>query len=134
MCEAGKTQNEIDVPVGYFESAISTIARTCSKRSNCGTKPKTTVRDKCQLILISNWFVNCDEISCVLNEADVTVSWSTALKRLNQLGYDSRIPISKPLLTFKQKRKCSIWARDHQTRSVDQWNQVIFNDKSRFCI
>lgn len=37
----------------------------------------------------------------------------------------------KPLLTFKQKQKHLIC---HQNWSVDQWNQVAFSSKSKFCI
>ena len=69
-------------------------------------------------ILISNLFANADEISKAWNNAGITVSQSTTLQRLHQLRYDGRIP--KILLTFQQKQKSSIWARDHQNWSVDQ--------------
>ena len=39
-----------------------------------------------------------------------------------------------PLWTFKLKQKCSIWARDNQNCSVDQWNRLIFSNESIFCI
>lgn len=47
-------------------------------------------------------------------------------QRLDQRGYERKVTISKTPLTFKPKRKCLIWARDHQikgTRSFSVMNQ-----------
>ena len=65
LWEAGKTQNKVDVQIGCSQSAISKIKKTCSKQSNCGSKPKTTAIDEGQLnrFLISHWFANCGKIS-----------------------------------------------------------------------
>ena len=92
------------------QSAISKIRQICSKWSNWGSKTKTSER-QLNRILISNWFANCGKISKAWNDPSVAVSWSSVLQRLHQVGYDSSMPDLKPLLTFKQKPKCSMWAK-----------------------
>ena len=137
-CEKLATlKTEVAIQVLWYQSAISKITIwTCSKKSNCSSKPKKTDRDDRQQnrILISNRFANYGEIFKAWNDAGVVVSLSITLWRRHQLGYDSRIPISKLLLIFKYEQKHSIWARDHQNTFVNQWNQVIFHDESKFCI
>ena len=106
------------------------------KLSSCGSTPKTTARDESQLnmIHISNQFDNRDGIFKPWNDAGVAVSQSLTLRIFYRLAFDCRIPILKPLLTFKQKRKRSIWARDNENCSVDQWKRVIFRDDLIFII
>ena len=135
MCY-NKTQSKIDIQVGWSQSAISKKNKTnLFKMSSCSFNSKTTARDECQLnkIFISNRFAICSEISKSWNDAGVAVSQSTTLQRLHQLKYHSRILILKPLVIFKQKQNHWICSRD-QNWSVDQWNQVIFSDESRFSI
>lgn len=118
---------------GCSQFSILNITRqTFSKQFNSSSKVKTASRDKYQLnsILISN----CDEIFSAWNHASIAVSWSTTLQRCHYLGYDSMLLILKSLLTFKQKQKYLIWARDNQRWPVDRWNQAIFSDGSKFCI
>ena len=105
-----KRKNKISVNMGCFKSTILKIIKpTCTSRSNYGSKLKTTVRDEHQLnkIFISNRFADCSEITKARNNASVTIFPSTTLRRLHQLKYDSKILISKPLLTFQQKCKHS---------------------------
>ena len=103
VCEKwARLKNKIIVQMKCLQSAILKIKWTCLKRSNCNSKPKTTARDERQLnrILISSRFANCRKISKVCNHAGVAVSRSTT-RTLHQLGYDSRIPFSKPRQTFR---------------------------------
>ena len=104
--ESCKTQNELAVKVERSQSAISKITIQISlKQSNYDSKPKITAKNEHQLnrILISNQFANCGETSKAWNDAGEAISQSITLLRLDQLIYDSRIPISKSQLTFKQK-------------------------------
>ena len=136
LWKAGKTQNMIAVQLGWPQSVISITRQTHLKWSKCNSKPKTTTRDEHQLnrILISNQFDNCGEILKAWNYDGITNSQSLTLWRLHQFRYDSRIPISKSLLTLKQKWKRLIWAQGHQNQFFDQWNQVIFSIVSRCSI
>ena len=136
LWDVGKIQHNIAVLVECSQSAISKITRkTCLKQSNYGSKTKATVWNERHLnkILISNRFANFGEISKSCNDSSVGVFRSPTLRRLHQYRYVSRIIISKPLLTFKQKQKRSIWYKDHQNWSIDQCNKVIC-DEVRFCI
>ena len=132
LWQAGKTQNEScqgDILSAWNITKIT--RRTCSKWYNCGFKPQTKVTDERQINLFLTVLLLVVKFS---KPAGVAVSGSTTVWRLHHFRYDSRVPILKPLLTFKQKLKLSIWARDHSNWSVNQWNQVIFSNESRFYI
>lgn len=64
----------------------------------------------------------------------VGVSRMTTLRRLNDLGFKSKMAIKKPLLNNKQRAKRLAWAKLHQHWTVDQWRTVIWSDESRFCV
>lgn len=117
-----QTQNKV---IHMLREALSVITRTCSKGFNYGPKCKTAARDKHQLnsILISNWFVNCGEISKTWNDVCIAISWSITIQRLCQFIYDRLIP--KLLLNFKQKQKHLIWASGHQSSVINQHFSVF---------
>ena len=50
------------------------------------------------------------------------------------MGYRSRVPVTKPLLSKKQQQKRLQWAREHQDWDAAQWFRVMFSDESKFCI
>lgn len=103
------------------QTAVLKITRQISsKRPKCSSKVKPTAINEHQLNrIISNQFANC-KIFKVWNDAGVIVSQSTRFQKLYQLGYHNKILILKLLLTFKQKRKYLIWARDLQILKILQ--------------
>ena len=70
-------------------------------------KWKTVRRDERALkrITIQNRFLSSNEICQLCNQSGVQVSHSTTLRRLHSLEYHSRIPLTKPLLNSKQKKR-----------------------------
>ena len=64
----------------------------------------------------------------------ILISEATTYRRLRSLGFQSRIPSTKPLLNLKQKAKRLKWARRYSKWSVKDWQEVIFSDESKFVI
>lgn len=62
----------------------------------------------------------------------VNLSVRTVLYRLQNMGWDSRVPAKKPLLTNKMKRARLEWAKMYRNWTPDDWRSVLFSDESRF--
>ena len=99
-------------------------------------KLATTERDNSSLerIVRSNRFNNLVEITRECRDHGVTVSRATVHRRLQEMGYCSRIPVIKPLLNSQQKQKCLVWATERKNWTVARWTKVLFMDESKFCI
>ena len=79
-------------------------------------------------------FDNVGEIHKKWKEAGVGASRPTSHRRLQEMGYNSRVPSTKPLLNARQRHKQLTWAKEKQKWSVAQWSKVLFSDESKFCI
>lgn len=137
LSEAGMRQVDIAAQVGRSQAVVSRSLRNDgSKRGNCGRRRITNARDDRKLgrIVKNRRFANCAEISQEWNESGVQVSRSTTFRRLQKMGYNSRVPVTKPLLSRRQRQKRLQWAREHQNWDVEQWSKILFSDESRFCI
>ena len=123
--------------VGRSKSVVSRwIRKKVSQRSNSGRKNQTTAREYRILnrIVSSNRFSNAAEMSQEWNASGVAASRSTTFRRLQEMGYRSRVPACKPLLTKKQHQKRLNWAKEHASWTVEEWSKVLFSDESRFCL
>ena len=137
LSASGMRQVDIATQVGCSQAAVSRILRrNGSNRSSCGRKRKTNARDDRKLgrIVKKRRFANSSQISQEWNESGIQVSRSTTFRRLQEMGYRSRVPVTKPLLSKKQRQKRLQWAREHQDWNAAQWFRVMFSDESKFCI
>lgn len=67
-------------------------------------------------------------------EAGVDVCARTVRNRLRDMEFSYRKAKRKPALTTAQKKKRLQWAKNKCTWTVDDWEEVIFSDKSRICV
>lgn len=123
---------------------IATISRFLKKYSETGTianrkrggaKRKTTVREDrvLQRLCLQNRASTSKELCSEWNESTgVSVCSSTVRRRLKSMGLTARRPCKKPLLTTKMRKARLDWARNHVNWTVDDWNNVIFSDESKF--
>ena len=90
-------------------------------RKKCDRKLTTTERDDRSLerIVRSNCFNNLVEITRECQEHGVTVSRATIYRRLQEMG--SRTPVTKPLLSSRQKRKCLVWSTERRNWTATRW-------------
>jgi hypothetical protein len=68
------------------------------------------------------------------NISGVSISPTTTLRRLGEMGYKSKNAKKRPLLTKKQKTKRLRWAKDHENWTCEDWRNIIWSDESRFCV
>lgn len=135
--QEGKTQKEICQKAGCSQSAVSKhIHKKSVGRGKCGRKRCTTKRDDRSLngIVKKSRFHNLGELQRQWAEAGVQVSKATVHRRVRELGYNSRIPMVKPLLNSKQRKKRLTWAMEKKHWTVAEWSKVLFSDESKFCM
>ena len=127
---------ELDVP-----KAVSKFLHgKAVGRKKCGRKFATIERDDCSLerIARSNRFNNLVEITRTMittcQDHGVTVSRTTIHRWLQEMGYRSRIPVTKPLLNSWQKQKRLVWSTERKNWTVARWTKMLFMDESKFCI
>ena len=93
---------------GCSQSSVSKfLYEKAVGRKKCDRKLATTERDDYSLerIVRSNRFNNWIEITSECQDHGVTVSRATIHRRLQEMGYCSRIPVTKPLLNSRQKHR-----------------------------
>lgn len=110
-----KKQKFIAKKAGCSQSAVSKHinGKSCG-REKCGRRRCTTKRDDrgLQRIIKEKRLNNVAEIQREWNESGVTASKTTTFRRIREMGYNSRVPRIKPLLTLAQRRKRLNWAKD----------------------
>ena len=106
--------------------------------SQKGGRPRTTsaADDRClQRLVAKNRFLSVRSLTKKWQDSTgILISEATTYRRLRSLGFQSRIPSTKPLLNLKQKAKRLKWARRYSKWSVKDWQEVIFSDESKFVI
>ena len=113
--------------VGCHQSSVSKFLHgKAVGRKKCDRKLATTEREDRSLerIVRSNRFNNLVEIIRECQDHGVTVSKATIHHRLQEMGYHSRIPVTKPLLNSQQKQKRLVWSTERKN----------WMDESKFCI
>lgn len=61
-----------------------------------------------------------------------SISVTTVKRRLYKAGLYGRVAMKKPLLRRQNKQKRLNWAREHQHWTLEQWNNVLWTDESKF--
>ncbi len=133
----GKTQKVIAKEAGCSQSSVSKHINSEAKgRKRCGRKKCTSNRDNRTLerIVKQNPFKNVGEIHKEWTAAGVRASRTTTHRRMQDMGFNCRIPCVKPLLKNRQRQKRLAWAKDKKDWTAAEWSKVMFSDESKFCI
>ncbi len=98
-------------------------------RKNLGRKRCTNNRDERKLenTVKQSWFKHLGELHKEWTEAGVSASRVTALRRLQEKGYQAT---SEPETTSE----ASYLGCGEKNWTVAQWSKVLFSDESKFCI
>uniref|UniRef100_A0AAQ4RTS1 Transposase Tc1-like domain-containing protein n=1 Tax=Gasterosteus aculeatus aculeatus TaxID=481459 RepID=A0AAQ4RTS1_GASAC len=100
----------------------------------CGRKRCTTKRDDRSLknIVKKSRFQNLGELQRQWTEAGVQVSKATVHRRVGEMGSNSRVPVVKPPLNSRQRKKRLTWAVEKKHRTVAEWSSPLFRRKQVF--
>ncbi len=63
-----------------------------------------------------------------------TISECTTHRTLKQMGYNSRRSHRVPLLSAKNRKRRLQFAQAHQNWTIENWNNVVWSDESRFLL
>ena len=123
--------------VGCSQSTISRVLqKDLSAPVNSGGRPKkTSPQDDHALkrITLSNRFRSTTSITHLWSETLTSpVSRSKTYRRLWCHAFSSRLPCTKPLLSFKQKKKRLQFAKQYSKWSTEDGKEVIFSKESKF--
>lgn len=61
-----------------------------------------------------------------------TVSASTVRRALHSCGLHGRVPRKKPNISEVNRKKRLEFAKLHQNKTIDFWNNILFTDESKF--
>lgn len=109
--------------------------KTGSQRQTCGRHRVLNARSERRLarVVQRNRRATVRQIASHLNQgATVNVSERTVRRTLRRIGYGSRRPVRKPLLSALNKRRRLQFAKEHKHWTVDDWKRVMWSDESRF--
>lgn len=102
--------------------------------SRTGRPPKISVRDGRHLVRIikKDRKLNLHEIhENFIDSTSTNVCEKTVSNYLHEQGFYGRVGIRKPLVTEVNRKKRLAWAKERK-EWVDEWNNVIWSDESKF--
>jgi transposase len=108
-----------------------------SRRPGTGRQRCTIARDDrfLTLAILRNRTMTAVEVRNRLAEVrDVHVSDRTIRRRLSEVDLMARRPAHGPELTRQHRVNRLAFAHEHENWNMEQWSQVLFTDKSRFCL
>jgi transposase len=121
-CSKGAVQHWLKI---YKETGDVEDKPISGRRKITGPKEDTIIKN----LSLSNPEATSQEISSVLNTMGITASATTVRRRLSSLGIIYGRPISKPLLSKKQRSERLKFANRNKSRD---WTKVLFTDESTF--
>lgn len=100
-----------------------------------GRPPKTSKREDRIIVRksLNDRFKSAASITREFNEqTGKKISKKTVSRRLKAAGLHDRVPVSKPLISKKNKNKRLKFAQEHVIWTDQQWDRVYFSDESKF--
>ncbi len=107
------------------------------KRQLCGRKGFVDVRARRRMgkLVRDDRKATVTQITTRYNQVmQNTISECTTHRTLKQMGYNSRRPHRVPLLSAKNRKRRLQFAQAHQNWTIENWNNVVWSDESRFLL
>ena len=127
--------------LGISRSTIQSVVETWRSTESTlnfirsGRPPKLCLRDVRNLrkIVKRNRWASLKKITEEFNSplAANSVSSRTISRQMRELGFNSRKPIKKPLISETNKKRL-VFLNDHKYWGLSDWFNVIWSDESRF--
>ncbi|KAG0434048.1 hypothetical protein HPB47_019386 [Ixodes persulcatus] len=94
--------------------------------------PMVTTGDEDRMIVAAAVYDPTLTAKEIRNELGLRVSVSTIRERLHEAGLRSRVPARKPMLSANNRHKRLLFAQEHSSWTVADWQNVVFTDESAF--
>jgi len=141
LLETGLSQSAVAIRMGINRSTVSRVfswyQETDSyRRRPCQRRPRITTNREDRNIVNEALRVPTRVAQQIGNEAlpGRRISTQTVRRHLHERGLRSRIRARVSILTTVHRRTRLRYARNHRNWMVRQWRNVLFTDKSRFCL
>ncbi len=124
--------------VGIASSTVYDVVKRSVETDDCyGVKPK---QGRLRIFMVNDAGIavrkiattECCDATDVQCKMFPRVSPATVRHALEQEGLKACIPRSKPLITITNIKKRWIWSFQHIEWTEEDWQQVVFSDKSKF--
>ena len=69
-----------------------------------------------------------------INAIGYNFCWKSVKKYINEAGFFSRIPATRPTLMARHVEKRLAWAKERVDWPLEKWMTVVFSDESRFTV
>lgn len=136
------SQRKIAELAGVSKTAVNKIKTNLDqnqplspqRKGKCGRKQITTPRtdSKIRDIYLQNRKKSAGLLIQMVQESGIPVSKRTVQPRLAEEGLTGHRPAKKPRLTAAMKKKRLAWAREHRSKTVEDWNKVSSDTKYYF--
>uniref|UniRef100_A0A7I4YRH6 Paired domain-containing protein n=1 Tax=Haemonchus contortus TaxID=6289 RepID=A0A7I4YRH6_HAECO len=146
IIEAIRSGTKMSVLSQQYNLAKSTISKIFKRyrsrgpvrrKSRSGRPRKTTSRADSLILRTSMGDPRAaasDIREQVTSFSGISISQSTAQRRLRAGDLFGRRPSKKPLVTAKNRKARLGFARKHLAWNRDDWKKVLFSDESKFCL
>jgi len=130
----------------HFGVAASTISRLKGRfnetgrvhdRPRSGRPKKTSAADDRYIVVTSrrNRFMSAPKLTEQFHATSgIRVSTQTVRNRIHKRDSRGRRPYKGIILTTNHARARLNWVTAHRRWTINEWNKLLFNDESRFCV
>ena len=136
----GQSHNEIAKFIGIHRTTVSRILKRFEKSGdNYHVNPKTgrprkmEIRE-CRIAARMLSRVEAANAAEVQKKAFPDVSTRTICRCLKEQGLLCRVRRSKPFISPANTEKRRLWAMQHASWTVEDWERVAFSDESKFML
>jgi len=136
----GQSHNEIANSIGIHRTTVSRVLKRFQQSGdNYHVNPKTgrprkmEIRE-CRIAARMLSRVEAANAAEVQKKAFPQVSARTIRRRLKEQGLLCRVRRSKPYISPANKEKRRLWAMQHASWTVKDWERVTFSDESKFML
>ena len=136
----GQSHDEIANSIGIHCTTVSCILKRFKQsndnyyvNSKTGCPCKMEIRE-CQLAARMLSQVEAANVAKVQKKAFPQVSTCTIRRCLKEQGLLCRVRRSKPYISPANKEKRRLWAMQHASWTLEDWERVTFLDESKFML
>lgn len=136
------TMSRISEVVGVSKATVQSIIKRIDEKETPlparqpGAPKKLNERDlrHLQAITRKDPFASYERINSQLKLCDISISRTTLITYIKELGFGSYFAAHKPALTEENKKRRLRWAKERVNWTKEQWDGVVWSDESRFTV